>query len=55
MAEKLLNSIADLSEEDKARLWAEEAHRRHGDRLLGVTPGRSETDVLRDIRARLDE
>ena len=36
LAEKLLASLEDLSEEETALLWAEEAARRDGNRSRGV-------------------
>ncbi len=53
LAAALLDSLEELSEDENARLWAEEAERRHDDLLSDVTLGRSATDVFRDIRKRL--
>ncbi len=53
LAAALLDSLEELSEDENARLWAEEAERRHDDLLSDVTLGRSATDVFRDIRERL--
>ena len=53
LAEKLLASLEDLTEEENARLWAEEAARRDED--MGQSPGaaRAAADVFRDARARV--
>ena len=53
LAEKLLQSLETLSDEENARLWAEEAQRR--DQAWDGDPsmGRSAADVFRDARARL--
>lgn len=54
LAEKLLASLEDLSEEESARLWAEEAARRDvawDSNDKGARPAR---DVFRDTRARLE-
>jgi putative addiction module component (TIGR02574 family) len=53
LAEKLLQSLESLSEEENARLWAEEAQRR--DQAWDADPkmGRPAADVFRDARARL--
>lgn len=53
LAAALLDSLEELSEDENARLWAEEAERRHGDLLSGKTLGRSATEVFRYIRERL--
>jgi hypothetical protein len=52
LAERLL-SLENLSDEENARLWAEEAERR--DRAWDASPsiGRPADDVFRDARARL--
>lgn len=54
LAEKLLASLEDLSEEENARLWAEEAARRDAawDRM--AEGARSAEDVFSDARARLE-
>jgi hypothetical protein len=52
LAEKLLRSLDDLSEEESDALWAEEAKRRDAE-LDDANPGRPAEDVLRDLRARL--
>ena len=54
LAGKLLESLEDLSDEESARIWGEEAERRDAD--WGVHEGsgsRSARDVLRDARAKL--
>ena len=53
LAEKLLLSLENLSDEENARLWAEEAQRRA--EALDVNPdlGRPAADVFREARARL--
>ena len=54
LAGRLLESLEDLSGEESARIWAEEAQRR--DAEWGVhegSGGRPARDVLRDARARL--
>jgi putative addiction module component (TIGR02574 family) len=53
LAEKLLQSLESLSDEENAKLWAEEAERR--DQALDADPsvGRVSADVFRDARARL--
>ena len=53
LAAALLNSLEQLSDDENARLWAEEAERRHDDLLANKTLGRSATDVFREIRERL--
>ena len=53
LAERLLQSLETLSDEENAKLWAEEAERR--DRAWDANPGiRVPADeVFRDVRARL--
>jgi hypothetical protein len=52
LAERLLRSLESLSDEENARLWAEEAQRR--DQAWDAdTIGRPAVDVFRDARARL--
>jgi hypothetical protein len=53
LAAALLDSLEELSDEENARLWAEEAERRHDDLLANKTVGRSAADVFQDIRERL--
>ena len=53
LAEKLLQSLESLSDDENAKLWAEEAQRR--DQAWDADPimGRPAADVFRDARARL--
>jgi len=53
LAEKLLRSLEELSEEDIERLWAEEALRRNGDFDAGKASMRDAEDVFKDARARI--
>lgn len=53
LAEKLLKSLEDLSEEDIERLWAEEAVRRDAELDSGTASMRDADDVFKDARARL--
>jgi hypothetical protein len=53
LAEKLLRSLEDLSDEDIERLWAEEAVRRDGELDSGEASMRDAEDVFRDARARI--
>jgi glycerol-3-phosphate O-acyltransferase len=53
LAEKLLRSLDDLSEEESDALWAEEAARRDAEMDRNEGASRFAEDVLRDIRARL--
>jgi putative addiction module component (TIGR02574 family) len=53
LAEKLLQSLENLSDEENARLWAEEAKRRDQAWDADRTMGRPSDDVFRDARARL--
>jgi hypothetical protein len=53
LAEKLLRSLEDLSDEDIARLWAEEAARRDAELDSGTASMRDAEDVFRDARARI--
>ena len=53
LAEKLLQSLESLSDEENARLWAEEAQRRDQAWDTDPTMGRPAADVFRDARARL--
>lgn len=52
LAEKLLRSLEDLSEEEIDRLWAEEALRRDEELDSGRATARDSEDVFRDLRAR---
>ena len=52
-AERLLQSLENLSDEENARLWVEEAERRDVACDANPSLGRPADDVLRDARARL--
>lgn len=53
LAEKLLESLEHLTEEENARIWAEEAKRRDAAWDRDPSEGRPAADVHRDLRARL--
>ncbi len=53
LAGKLLKSLEDLSEEENAQLWAEQAERRDADLDAHPASGRPADEVLRDARSRL--
>jgi Putative addiction module component len=53
LAEKLLRSLEDLSDEDIERLWAEEAIRRDSELDSETASMRDAEDVFRDARARI--
>lgn len=53
LAEKLLASLDELSEEENARLWAEEAARRNAAWDQATGDGVPADKVLREARARL--
>ncbi len=53
LAEKLLESLENLSDDENARLWAEEAERRDQAWDVDPTMSRPAADVFRDARARL--
>ena len=53
LAEKLLESLESLSDQENERLWAEEADRRDVDWDSAPGTARSAADVLRDARAKL--
>lgn len=53
LAEKLLRSPEDLSDEDIERLWVEEAVRRNAEIDAGTASLRDAEDVFRDARARI--
>jgi hypothetical protein len=53
LAEKLLRSLEDLSDEDIQRLWAEEAARRDAELDSATASMRDAEDVFRDARARI--
>jgi hypothetical protein len=51
LAELLLESLEDLSADENAQLWADEAARR--DAAWDNSAARPAADILREIRARL--
>ena len=51
LAERLLESLEELSEDENAAIWAEEAQRREA--AWDDASARSSTDVLRNARAKL--
>ena len=53
LAEKLLESLETLTDEENDQLWLAEASRRDADLEADPTRGRPADDVLRDARARL--
>ena len=53
LAGRLLDSLEDLSPEENARVWAEEAQRRADALDAGSLTARSAEDVFRDAQARL--
>ena len=53
LAEKLLRSLEDLSEQENEQLWAQEALRRHVEIDTGVVKARSGKEVFRKARSRL--
>ena len=53
LAEKLLQSLENLSDEENARLWAEEAERRNEAWDADPTIGRPAGDVFRTARTRI--
>jgi len=53
LAEKLLQSLEDLSDDDIERLWAQEAVRRDADLDSGTASMRDVDEVFRDARARI--
>ena len=53
LAEKLLESLESLSEEENTALWAEEAERRNKEWDRTHAKGRPSKDVFRDARAKL--
>ena len=52
LAEKLLRSLDDLSQEEIAQLWADEALRRDEELDAGTAAARDAGEVFRDLRAR---
>lgn len=53
LAGKLLESLENLSDEENARLWAEEAQRRDGEMDAHPDSGATPKDVFREARAKL--
>jgi DNA polymerase III gamma/tau subunit len=53
LAQKLLDSLEQLSDAENERLWAEEALRRYQELDAGTASARSAEDVFRDARSRL--
>ena len=53
LAERLLDSLENLSPEENARIWAEEAQRRAEALDSGSLSSRSADDVFREARARI--
>jgi len=53
LAQKLLASLEDLSEEELERLWAKEAVRRDAELDTGAATLRDAEDVFRDAKARI--
>jgi hypothetical protein len=53
LAERLLESLDQLSDEENERLWADEAIRRDHELDEGPTSGRDAAQVMRDALANL--
>jgi putative addiction module component (TIGR02574 family) len=53
LAERLLESLEALSEEENRRLWIEEARRRDAELDADPSLGRPSDEVFRDARARI--
>jgi putative addiction module component (TIGR02574 family) len=53
LAERLLESLENLSEEENELLWAQEALRRHEEIETGAVKTRSGKEVFRNARSRL--
>ena len=53
LAGRLLESLDDLSPDENARLWAEEAQRRAEAEVAGSLAARPAEDVFRDAQARV--
>jgi hypothetical protein len=53
LAGRLLESLDELSAEENARIWADEAQRRAAAVDSGLLPARSADEVFRDARARI--
>lgn len=54
LAEKVLESLEDLSSEERERLWVEEATRRDEEWDTNPSSGRPAEDVLRDAFTKLN-
>lgn len=54
LAERLLESLENLSDEENVKLWTEEAQRRDQAWDTSGDAGRPAADVLRAARARLE-
>jgi len=52
LAEKLLRSLEDLSQEEIEQLWADEALRRDQELDAGTAKARDGEEVLRELRTR---
>ena len=52
LAERLLDSLEDLSDEENARVWAEEAERRAASWDVSPDSGRPAAAVFRDAKSR---
>ncbi len=52
LAQKLLRSLDELSEDENEQLWAEEALRRDEELDTGTAKARDGEEVLRELRAR---
>ena len=53
LAERLLDSLEELSPEENARIWAEEAERRAAAIDAGMLSSRPADEVFREARARV--
>ena len=53
LAERLLDSLENLSLEENSRLWTEEAERRNSALNAGSLSSRPVEDVFEDVRKRL--
>jgi hypothetical protein len=53
LAEKLLKSLEDLSEDEIMRLWAKEAIRRDAELDSGTASMRDAEDVFKDAQTRI--
>jgi hypothetical protein len=53
LAEKLLRSLEDLSDQEIERLWANEAVRRDAEIDSGAASMRDAADVFKDARAQI--